>query len=143
MALRALNKLFSVASYNPCTLRPVQPLFHVSDRAREIVDTLKEVLECTVLLYDGTEGRMHLYRCEGSWMSFASAGIAADEEATGSCRADQKISDRWWLHLARNASMHPDVRRLAPWAAAALAKELPGTPQPWASALKNRTAHDR
>jgi hypothetical protein len=102
----------------------MQPVFHVSDRAREIVDSLKEVLECTVLLYDAQEGRMHLYRVDGDWMSFKSAGISEDQ-APGGCRIDQPINQRWWLHLARKSAMHPDVRRLAPWAAAALAQELP------------------
>jgi hypothetical protein len=127
----------------------MQSVFHVSDRAREIVDSLKEVLECTVLLHDGQEALMHLYRLDGSWMSFKSAGIAEDEAPSG-CRVDQPINERWWLHLARKSSMHPDARRLAPWAAAALAKELPAAReargdarQPCASVLRNRTAHER
>lgn len=96
--------------------------FTTSNKALEVVDTLRDVLRASVWLIDVEKRVVHV-RMPSRWLSMPYADF--DRERANGCHCEARIGDRWRLLARRVERLHPDARALVAWAAELLAKQLP------------------
>jgi hypothetical protein len=100
--------------------------FRVSDRALQVVVTLREVLGARVRLFDAERGRVHAHLRKDDWVS--SSRPTPPPLRKDGCVLLKPINQTWSLHIARRGAFDPSAERLLAWAALQLVNELPAAP---------------
>jgi hypothetical protein len=98
--------------------------FRLSTKAQEIVDTLWDVLDAGIALYDADKRTQHCAMSRGDWFSFEIDKPERPDDSTV-CVIDARINERWTLTVMSRRGLHHDAGSIVRWAADMLALHLP------------------
>jgi hypothetical protein len=103
--------------------RWVKVAFRVSERASEVVETLRDVLGARVRLFDAAFGCVHAHVRKAEWVSFPDR-TSFPAPVAGRPALTLSVNRRWTLHVTRDGSLGGNADALCAWAAKELASEL-------------------
>jgi hypothetical protein len=105
--------------------RVVKVAFRVSERASEVVETLRDVLGARVRLLDTTFGCVHAHVRKSDWVSFPDR-TSLPAPPAGRASLTLSVNQRWTLQVTRDGSLEGNADALCAWAVKELASELSG-----------------